>query len=316
MKMLSKFFAKPEPEPAVKPRWSIPDLVRLFRHFPIGSRVSYFPESKKDLRLESVILGCTINRHFVFSQGQIQFHEDAGGPKVVLTEDDTDFEVKEIQNVNLLIPFQARSEIDYQSGADDESGSQLYQKNANDFNRDNVITLISQMPQGGVPHMETTVRSLSVLTKGFYANHKVVMLDPFLNTLTEVDQRRLRRVVTRIPLALRVAREVPPVACILEDFSERFIRVRMAEADAQSDQLAIGRRLALALESSEPDHPFTFQGTIHRKKKNTVIIELKAILREGRFVEFQLVDQLAFKAALLEHPATQEALKKKTPKQV
>lgn len=314
MRMLTKLFSKAEPPPAAKPRWDVASVAAVLKQFPIGSRVLYFPESKKELRLESIVLGCNVNRRFVFSQGQIELRKDAGGDYLWISGEEGDHSFREIHSFYLLIPHQVRSEIDCGTQEPNDPSTRLYQKDVNDFAKDSLITLICYSPYGRVPHIETVVKSVSALQGGFYANHRAVLLDPFLSTLTEVDQRRHHRVSTRIPLALRSPGDEAPIACTMEDFSERFVRVRLAESGADAEKrLSSGARLLFTLNLADRGKPFVLQGVVRRKTRSTVVIELKALLKEGRFADFQLVDQLAFKAALLDHPATQAALRKAKP---
>lgn len=316
MGLLTRIFTKSgadAPKASTQPAgdgWDLGSVSEILRHFPIGSRVLYCPEFKKELRLESIILGCSINQHLVYSQSDLSLPEVGSAEDLVVRGEVEDHHVREVKTFYLVVPHQSRSEIDYRPEAANGSGVQMVQNAVNDFGRGNYITLISFSPYGRVPHLETRVKSTTVLSKGYYAGHKVSLLDPYANTLSYFDKRRHQRVSTRIPASLQLSAEGAEHPCLLEDFSERFARVRLRDKDALFEGLESGRRLLLHLDLPPSDSGTTLQAAVYRKVRGSVVLELRALLKDGRFSTLQLVDQLDLKARLLHHPETQSLLQK------
>jgi hypothetical protein len=314
MKRLAKLlgFSDEEPQPA-RVGWPPSTIAEFLRQFPVGSRVLYYPELKRELRLDSIILGCTFNnKHFVYSPHDVITQKSGEDTCLHLANGDEPTPLTEIRSFHLLIPYQSRVEIDYRPDEGQEAQARFTQSTINDFERHNLITLISYSPYGRVPHLETTVRGTSTLTKGYYANQKVVVLDPVPHSLSFQDKRRHQRVHTDIPLTLRASAQGPVLACTLEDFSERFLRIRVTDGTETQEELAAGRRVVLKLDLEAQGRSFVLQGCVFRNTRGAVVVELQGILKDGRFADLHLVDELDLKASLLRHPETQR-LQRRAP---
>ncbi|MBI5016581.1 MAG: PilZ domain-containing protein [Deltaproteobacteria bacterium] len=309
MHRLAKLFRRSEeaPPPEPPPAWSPSAVAELLRQFPVGSRVLYYPELKRELRLESIVLACSLNnRHVVYSPQELTLRKNGGEPELCLVQGAERAPLAEIRSFHLLIPHQNRLEIDYRPQDRDEAPSRFTQSTINDFERHSVITLVSYSPYGRVPHLQTLVKGTSVLTTGYYANQKVVVLDPLPHGLSYLDKRRHQRVRTSIPVTLRSGADGPTHTCTLDDFSERFLRLRTAPPSASDQPLTVGCRVAIRLDLSPHGRSFLLQGSIFRQAGGALVVELQGILRDGRFDALHLVDELDLKASLLQHPATRQ----------
>lgn len=310
MKRLAKWLLGSQPEqPPPAPAWPPAAVADILEQFPPGSRVLYYPETKRELRLESVLLGYLVNRkQFVYSPHDLAVRRNGGEVALSLVTPEGETPLSEVHSFQVLIPHQTREEIDFRPAEEGQEAAQFTQSSVNDFARYSLVTLVSHRPFGRVPHLETTVRGATVLSQGFYANQRVAILDPIPQSISYVDKRRHHRVRTRVPLQLRTSPQDPARDCTLDDFSERFLRIRLPEG-CPTGELAPGRRLALRLDLEEQGRAFIFQANVFRLQKGTVVVELIAILREGRFVELRVVDELDLKATLLQHPETQRLLR-------
>jgi hypothetical protein len=304
MGLLSRLFATP---PAAGPAdpWSPESVSDVLRQFPIGSRVLYAPETKRELRLESVLMGYSVDRHLVYARDEV-VKETIGGRSVLrLRTEGPDLLLEGVRDLHFLVPFQTRSEIDFRPPAREEP-EKLVQKPVNDFERGNHLTLFCFSPYGRVPNIGTLVRSTAVLPRGPYANQKVAVLDPLPGTLSYADKRRLQRVRTQIPAMLQIAGDASEHAGLLEDFSERFIRVR-APAEELKRAAAEGKRLivrfALGPESNER---VTLHGAVSGRRRDALVVELKSVVKNGKASDFLLLEQIELKSALLQHPSTQK----------
>ena len=64
---------------------------------------------------------------------------------------------------------------------------------------------------------------------GPYANSKMLLLNPELDTIDVTDQLHRLRSKTRVPVALQFKQDEPPYPCVLVDFSESAVRLRSSE---------------------------------------------------------------------------------------
>jgi hypothetical protein len=308
MGLLRKLFLKSDDQtgdPAAAPRWTVRSAAEILRHFPIGSKVLYAPEAKRELRLESILLGYDINGHLVYSRNELS--REIGASRAVLRvhRGGEDLALEEIKSFHMLIPHQPRSEIDFPPLGKDEPESKLVQKRVNDFERGAWVTLICYSPYGKVPNIGTLVTSTRTLAAGPYANHRVVILDPVPNTLSYADKRRHQRLRTNLPIHVQLSLEGGRVPCVLEDSSERFLRVRMPAEEVEARGVSAGEPIFLALELTPGADTVLLQGLVFRRRTESLVVELKAIWKAGRFSDFQLVDQLELKSALLHHASAE-----------
>ncbi|MBI5446305.1 MAG: PilZ domain-containing protein [Deltaproteobacteria bacterium] len=307
MGLLSRFFAAPEVEEP--DRWSPEAVGEVLRHFPIGTRILYAPETKRELRLESVLMGYSIDRHFLYARDEI-VKETAGGRSLLrLRAEAPDLLLERVRNLYFVIPYQTRSEIDFRPLGRNEPEEKLVQKPVNDFERGNLLTLFCFSPYGRVPNIRALVRSTTTLAGGPYVNQRVVILDPLFTTLSFADKRRFYRMRTRIPAVLQIPGDGAAHEGTLEDFSERFVRVRCPSEEVVR-AAAEGRRLVLTLDLAPGPGVVTLQGVVSRQRRDAFILELKSVLKDGRLSDFQLIDQIELKSALLQHPATEKPPRK------
>lgn len=307
-KMLSKILGKAPPEPKPGAGWDLAALAGMIERFPVGARVLYSPEFKPELRLETVLLGCSVNKTLVYSQSELDFRRGHVGPELWLGHGSSAAPVGEVRSFSYLIPHLVRTEIDYAAGFEPGAASTFTESSVNDFERNSLVTLIAYSPYGKVPHLDTLVRSTAILTAGFYANHKVVLLEPLPRSLRFHDKRAHQRVATRIPIALRASGDAEEHSALIQDFSERFLRIGWDGEGPPLDRLPPGERVAVALDLPDQRRRFLLQGTVFRRTRGSAVVELTGLHHNGRFAPLQLVDQLDLKATLLHHPETQRLL--------
>ncbi len=303
-RLLTKGDAPDLATPSAGDRWSAQSASRVLRHFPLGSRILYSPEAKRELRLESFLMGYTINGHPIYSRHDLERVASAEQCVLRIRTEGAEVCLAEIKSFYMLVPFQSRSEVDFKPGGRSDPDGKLVQKPVNDFERGNLITIVCYSPFGRVPSIGALVRSTATLTSGPYANHRVVILDPLLNTLTQADKRRHQRLATQLPAVLQTAPEAERQPCTLEDFSERFVRVRLESRGQGQAAWVEGKRVILSVHIDPGPGSVVLQAVIFRRRKDGLVLELKTVLRDGRFTEFHLVDQLELKSAFLHHPST------------
>ena len=278
------------PEPPIDPE----RLIDLMRCFPIGGKIRYFPEHRKDIVLESIIIAYGVDNHLVYSQHDI--HLDADNGRLVFLIDDNwkDRTVREVRSFCALIPYVGGMEgdLDYDRRAAIGAGGFLQ--------RGERLTLMSMSNTRGVPHLSTQVRKRVLLKEGYYANHAVVVLEADPDSLNHIDQRQQVRVRTCIPVSLQRAEGGRVHAATLVDFTESALKIRLEDGI----DLLECKSLIVTVRVPERDRTFVLAGKVMRRDADCVVLALTARLKDNRFRDIEVFDALDFKATLLQHPAT------------
>lgn len=282
---------------------SIAKLTELFRYFPLGEKIRYYPEYQKEGALETLVLGYAVNDQLVFSPVDIRCQQDGDRDVLRLTVDGHERLVDEVDNFSLLIPFNQEDENKRDYGRRAELGPR------GPFRRRNIITLLACSTGGTLSHLDTEVRKILPLNSGIFAGHEVVVLDVMPNSLKLTDQRQHYRLQTELPAKLTI-RDGETHDCTLLDFSEESVRLQFAEVTADLMALTEFRRLKLSFNVGVDGNSksYTLDGVMYRKTDNRLVMKLQGIYKDGKAHPLGLVDILDIKASLLQHPATQQAL--------
>lgn len=291
-----------DPAPAEKALEAV-RLAELFRYFPLGEKLRYYPEHQQEAALDTLVLGYGVNDQFVYSPVDIHCREGDGHDVLQLTVDNHQQKVSEVQSFCFLIPFNAEDEHkrDYIRRA--ELGPR------GPFRRHNVITLVACSNGGTLSSIDTTVRKIISLKTGIYAGHDAVLLDAQLDTLKLSDQRQRYRLATHLPASLAI-KDGDTYPCTLLDFSEQSAQLFFDEPNAGLAALTEYRRLTLTIDISTDDYPrkSMLDGVMYRKTDTSLVMKLQGIYKNGSLESLGLVDVLDIKASLLRHPSTQQAL--------
>ena len=285
-----------EEQPSYDPR----DLAGCMRHFEIGCNISYYPEARNDMKVESLILGYSINCNLVFSHKDIKVGEDA---LCLRDPEPLTIGLDEIEHFCYILPRQDRREIDWalREGESDAATS----KCINDFARNALITISKNSDEGGVPTLDTVVRRSQLLREGPYINQAVSFLEPNVDSFTFIDRRQHCRIKCCIPVKLRCGKEKPLLDCVIHDFSERHLRIGPAADDNSLKKLYRGQHLVVVIELDGGHKRFVMNGTITRKLVGDVVVMLKGILHAEQFVEISPITELEIKSALINHPSSE-----------
>ncbi|MCF6255342.1 MAG: hypothetical protein L3J98_04495 [Gammaproteobacteria bacterium] len=282
---------------------SIAKLTELFRYFPLGEKIRYYPEYQKEGALETIVLGYNVNGQFVFSPVDIGCQQDGERDVLRLTVDGQERLVQEVANFSLLIPFNQEDENKRDYGRRAELGPR------GPFRRHNTITLLACSTGGTLSHLDTEVNKVLPLTDGIYAGHEVVVLDVLPSSLKLTDQRQHYRLQTELPASLSI-RDGETHQCTLLDLSEGSVRLQFTEVTADIMALTEFRRLKLSfnVDVDGKDKAYALDGVMYRKTDNRLVMKLQGIYKDGKVESLGLVDILDIKASLFQHPATQQAL--------
>jgi hypothetical protein len=278
-------------------------LMELFRHFPLGEKVSYYPEYQQDGALETIVLGYCINNHQIFSPVDLRYQQDDGRDVLQLMVDGVELPVHVADSFSLLIPFN----LDDENKRDYMRRAELGPRGP--FRRHNIITLSACSMGGTISRIDTVVRRVQPITSGIYAGHDVVLLDVRSKSLTLTDQRQHYRLHTELPAQLSV-RDGETHQCTLLDFSEGSVRLQFREMTEELVALTEFRRLRLSFGIGDGGNikSYALDGVMYRKNDDRLVMKLQGIYKDEKSVPLGLVDILDIKANLLRLPATQQAL--------
>lgn len=270
-------------------------LAEVMRCFPISGKIRYYPEHRKDIVLESIVIAYGIDQRLIYTQHDIRIDEDSGEPVFTLDEDWKDRRLSGVRSFSLLIPYIGGMEgdLDYDRRVALETGGFLQ--------RGETLTLMSLSNARGVPHMNTIVRKRTLLREGYYANHAVVVLEAQADTLNHIDQRQQMRVRTAIPVTLQTADDAPPCTAMMVDFTESSMKFRLGR---EAGEVAERRNLIVTIDLPAHGRKFILGGRTVRRDGDTLVISLVSRFRDARFRDIELMDALDLKATLLQHPST------------
>jgi len=91
----------------------------------------------------------------------------------------------------------------------------------------------------------------------------------------------------------------------LQDFSERFVRIEMTKENKLLPLLDEGSNVVLRIDLSSGEEAMILRGTVFRRRKNSIIITLQNLMKNGKFLLIDEIDELFIKAAMLGHPKTE-----------
>ena len=282
---------------------SIAKLTELFRYFPLGEKISYYPEYQKEGALETIVLGYSVNGQFIFSPVDISCQQDGERDVLRLNVGGEEHLVQDVETFSLLIPFNQEDENkrDYVRRA--ELGPR------GPFRRKNIVTLMACSTGGTLSNLDTEVRRVQPLSSGIYAGHDVVVLDVMPGSLKLTDQRQHYRLQTELPARLTI-RDGDTHECTLLDFSEESVRLQFHKLTDDINALSEFRRLRLDFNVGENGggKSYALDGVMYRKTGDRLVMKLQGIYKNDKPVSLGLVDILDIKASLLQHPATQRVM--------
>lgn len=270
-------------------------LGRVMHYFPVGGKVQFYPEYRKEILLDTVVIAYIINGEFIYSFVDLQRDEKSGS--FSLEEQGTRKLFSKIKTFNIVVPAHTQSEakLDYIRREELLKVGGLVPGNA--------ITLMAEQRSGQVPVLETTVQKRAVIKDGYYAKQTVALLEVDGGSLLLTDQRAHMRLQTNIPAQLQVMRrgEYKELGARMVDFSDISLRLVMAyEADnpvkvRASDDMIVSFNLPGRSEQ------VSLVGSVFRIEGDGVVVMLKGMVEKGQTARLSQIEVLKIKAHLLQH---------------
>lgn len=302
--MLKSFFAKSlglgdakqAPESAPQGRVDLGRLNSLLEFFPIGKKLHYYPEYKKEIVLDTVILGYGVNGDFIYS-GDAIVRDSQGHPNIFYAaENRAGIPASKVSQFQLLVPDTSSLELklDYHRRAMIGRGGQ--------FIKGNTITLQSVAGARGVATLDNEVAKRMVLHDGPYANTEMILLTPLLPSLTVTDQRSKARTKINVPASVYLAREQVSCLCTLIDVSESAMRVRLHALEKGLPTTQRGDEAIIDINLGESERRYIIKGSVlASRSQDTCVIRLDGLFKDGKLSHFEPLDRLELKASLLSH---------------
>ncbi|MBI3773432.1 MAG: PilZ domain-containing protein [Gammaproteobacteria bacterium] len=283
-------------EAAGKPEIQPGALCRLMRLFPIGTKVRFYPEYRKEIMLDSVIIGYVINSELVYSVQGLVCDKDSG--PMAFSDQTKLHSYSRIQSFRIVVPAtnQSEAKLDY------NRREELHKIGG--LTPGNTITLISERQGQHVPVLETTVQKRALLNQGYYAGVTVAMLDVNIGTLKLTDQRAHVRLQTNMPVSVQYydGPNSNLVNCTMLDFSECSLRLKFGGDFPAESMPHADDDLILSFHLPDRAGNLSLVGHVFRIEGDAVVVMLKGSLGNNQAVApLSPIDILEIKANLLQN---------------
>ncbi len=299
--MLKAFFGgvRPtgEPEEAAKSsatlmkKPTLEDLRQIVEYFPIGKKIRYSPEYKKEVILDSLLVAYCVDGEFIYSWDAIEVDERGYPVAFLLGPQAQRLDAARIGEFQLLVPDTSDLEntLDYHRRAMIGRGRQ--------FHKGNVIALISNAGARGISTLETEVDKKFVLKDGPYAQSAMVLLTPQFETLTVTDQRNSNRAKINVPVTMTIQDRLRG-PCVIVDISDVALRIRVREGHTMPP-MDSGDDVTLDIDFGDEERIFRIKAAVIRRSAESCVVRIVSQFKDRRFVPLGPLDMLELKAGLL-----------------
>jgi len=273
-------------------------VCRLMRYFPVGAKLRYYPEYRKELVLDSVVIAYAINDQMVCSAGNLHCDDSSG----VLEFDDQGrhHRFSKITSFKIVVPVfnQSETRLDY--------GRREELLKIGGLVKGNTITLMAQNHSGQVPVLETTVEKRTLLKEGVYASQTVAFLDVNVDSFMLSDQRAHMRLKTHLPVTVQINRRSGSalVNGVMVDFSDRSLRL-VVDEDFPAEGLPEDKdKLIISFNMPGQSEHVSLVGEVFRVEERALVVMLTGFAEKGRIMELGQIEILKIKANLLQLNST------------
>jgi hypothetical protein len=278
-----------------KPLLDVHAICMAMRHFPVGAKVNYYPEYRKEIMMESVVIAYAINDNVIYSTSDLSCDERSG--TVRLIDQGKQIICNEIKSFHIVVPVftQSEAKLDYVRREELLKVGGLVPGNT--------ITLMGEQQNGQVPVLDTTVHKRAMFKDGYYANHTVALLEVNLESLMLADQRSRLRLQTDLPAVLRLAQrdEYKLLNCVLADFSDISLRLAIDPDSIVNVNVKERDDVIVTFNLPGQSQQISLTGNIFRVTDSAVVVTLKGMLERGQTARLGQIDILKIKANLLQH---------------
>lgn len=287
---------EPEAKPAKPTRRGIEMIQRLVDSFPLGARIRYHPEFDTESLLDGLVLGYGFDNQFIFMPQQLDFAGTESVPSIELTEPSLPrgrASLTRVDNFQILIPSDTGEErkLDYDRrvalgrNGPFTKGSQL-----------SVITLGNGSEN---LRINCEVQRRIVLQSGPHRGLQVAVLNMQLGTVEAYEPRAQSRVETRTPATVCRDGSDKILPAFVLDVSEFFLRLALDPPEREWPSLSEKNFVLIALKPWSDKPILKLKCGFVREAGSERVFEIRQVLRQGKYVDFQTLDALELKIALM-----------------
>jgi hypothetical protein len=273
-------------------------ICRLMRHFPVGTKVRYYPEYRKEITLDSVVIAYAFNDQIIYSTIGLSCDDSTG--TIEFDDQGHHYKFSKIISFRIILPVfnQSEAKLDYVRREELRKIGGLV--------KGNTITMTAPQDDGQVPVLETIVQKRSMLKDGLYANQTVAYLDVDIESLIVSDQRVHLRLETNIPATLQVSKQehYELVNAAMVDFSDRSLRLLVDEEFSEQAMPKEDDSLVVSFNLPGQSEYISLVGDVFRVTDRAVVVMLTGYVEQGQVNELGQIELLKIKANLLQHANT------------
>lgn len=267
----------------------------LTEFFPIGKKLRYCPDAQLDVVFDTIIVAYCVNDRCLYFRDAIAADSNGNPSVFAIGEGKTALPAHKIQQLQLLVPDTSDLEgtLDYDRRAIIGRSRQFLVGNA--------ITLLSNAGARGVATLRTLVAEQRTMQEGPYANGKMVLLSPQLDSFRIADQLHKSRGKTHVPVALYFKKGEPPYSCALNDFSESSVGLHANENQPPMPPLEQDDAVTLVINLGDAAKTYTIKGRVLRRSADACVVRLEELFKDHEFSRLNLLDALELKTGLLNY---------------
>lgn len=274
------------------------DIVKLkllVEFFPIGKGLRYSPDAQLAVVFDTIVVAYCVNEHYIYTRNAIKSDSNGNPLTFLIEEAGTELPVDKILQLSLLVPDTSDLEgtLDYDRRAIIGRSSQ--------FIEGNVITLMASDGARGVATLETRVVQRVTLEEGPYTHSNMILLKPTFDNFSVSDHLHKSRGKTSVPVDLYFKKGEAPYPCVLSDFSESSVGLRVKESQRTMPSMGKDDAVTVLINLGEAAKTFTIKGRVVRCSTDSCVIHLEELFKRHEFSRFTLLDSLELKTGLLNY---------------
>lgn len=289
---------EPDDTDILPTRRRIEAIMRIAKSFPIGARIRYHPEFDTASLLDTLVLGYVFDDYFVFTANQFGFSGSESIPTIDITEYSRAdaainlLSLNRIDSFQLLIPSSAGEE----RKLDCNSRASLGRNGP--FAKGSPLTLITL---GGAENlrMNVVVHKRMLLPNGPHQGMQVAVLDVLLESLEGHEPRAQPRVETRMPATVCRDGSDKVLPAFILDVSEFYMRLMLDHSESGWPPLSAKHFVLISLKPW-PDRPvLKLHCHFVREAGGERVFEIVQVLKQDKFIPFEMLDAIELKIALM-----------------
>ncbi|GAB1255663.1 PilZ domain-containing protein [Aurantivibrio plasticivorans] len=278
---------------AVSPARHLETVKRIISCFVIGGRVRYIVDFEETARLESLVIGYNINGHLVFQKNQVVSDPDHILPGFTLLLEDRQEDIEYIDCFSILIPSDIGEErkLDYQTRAS------LGRRGPFAVGKD--FSLMSLNPDRENIRLNAEVKKNILLKDGIHAGHTVAQLDVLMGSVESYELRDAVRVPIYVAAKISPAENEEYSPAYVLDISEKALRFIPNPPSASHRWIKNNTKIHINVSLLQGRQEIVLRCVVILQRGNEWVANIEKIRRQGRFVEFETIDAMELKIALL-----------------